>query len=244
MDYLVATYLCIKQAKDIGVLHRVIFKMGSAAPLSRQLLEDYLSNPAPGEENLWSDYAYKSSSIVTILPSDVNDPNGDPDLTDMNPNSPTYGQIEWDNLKARIDDWMKLPSVIGFEVGFKCEQSDPMLTANITPAQGQVFEGKSLVRYVKDMSYRTGIKWEVPTNCRGIPNGRGSWYDKSNKVAAPYGAYSPNCYDLRGNPEWLINPPGYAEDIRPGFIVTDRPDVLIKICRSLGRLSPATVFEQ
>lgn len=241
-DYLRATYECLKMAKDRGLLPRVIFKHGSAAAVSRGLLEDYLSTPHPDHpENLWSDFAYKTSTIVTIHPTDVADLQGDPVITNTDPTSPNYGHIQWANLKTRIDDWMELPSVIGFEVIFKCEQADPMLTAGISNQQTSAFYGKSVVRYVKDMSYRTGSEWEMPTDCRGIPNGRGSWYHKSNKVTTPYLSYSPDCYDLRGNPEWMIHPPGYLEDIDPGFIITDRPDMLMEICQELGRYHPVTL---
>lgn len=85
-----------------------------------------------------------------------------------------------------------------------------------------------------------GINWEIPADCRGVPNGRGYWYDKSKKVNKPYLTYSPDCYDLRTNPEWMIDPPGYVEDIKPGSLVTDRPEVLVIMLNQVNRLSPAT----
>ena len=243
-DYLLATYQCLKMAKDRGMLHKIIFKYGSTAFLSREALQEYLSNPAPDHpENLWSDYAYKTSTIVSIHPADVNDPMGDAQITGMDPATSSYGLIRWINLYNRIEDWMKLPSVIGFEVIFKCEIWDPMLTANINATHTAAFNGKSVVQYLKNMSYRTGNQWEIPTDCRGLPDGRGSWYGKSNKVAEPYLSYSPDCYDLRGNPEWMIHPPGYMEDIDPGFIITDRSYLLVEICNGLERLHPITFRE-
>lgn len=241
-DYLVATLQCLKLAKNKGLLHKLIFKHGSVRLLSRETLEDYLSGTNPDYPgNAWSDYAYKTSTIVTIHPTNLNDPDGDPEITNMDPGSPLYGSIQWDYLKARINDWMALPSVIGFEVVFKCEYNDPMLTAaSISTSHTTAFQGRSVVRYIKDMSYRTGNQWEIPTDCRGIPNGRGSWYDKTGKLTFPYAAYSQDCYDLRGNPEWVVNPPGYVEDIDPGFIITDRPLILEQICAELGRFNPAT----
>ncbi len=225
VDYLMAFYQCLKMAKDEGVLSKLIFKHNEF--ISRETLEEFLTNPGTGHpENLWSDYAYKTSTLVTIHPAGTSGVPGDP--------------IDWPGLKTWIDDWMKLPSVIGFEVIFKCEEKDPMLSGNISPQHTTAFGGKSVVRFIKDMSYRTGNQWEIPTDCRGIPDGRGSWSNKSGVVAAPYNAYSPYCYDLRGNPEWLINPLGYNEDITPGFIITDRPDILQEMCEQLGRFNSAT----
>ncbi len=238
-DYLLTTYLCLKLAKEKGVLHKMLFKPGSAAPVSRQEVQDYLTSPAR-PENLWSDYAYKSSSIVIILPTDVNNPHGDPTITDVDINSPDYGKIIWPNLKTRIDDWMKLPTVISFEVIYKCESQDPLLSPNVTPEHSTLFGGNSVVRYIKNGGYRMGINWEIPADCRGVPNGRGYWFDKSKKVNKPYLTYSPDCYDLRTNPEWMIDPPGYPEDIKPGSLVTDRPEVLVIMLNLLNRLSPAT----
>ncbi|WP_264523047.1 glycerophosphodiester phosphodiesterase family protein [Flavobacterium sp. N502536] len=234
-DYLLTTYLCLKEAKDKGVLHKMMFKPGSAAPVSRQEIQDYLTHPDVNHpENLWSEFAYQTSSVVIILPTDVDSPFGDSYIVDS-----VTGTIIWDHLKIRLDDWMQLPSVVSFEVIFKCEETDPLLTAGI-PAQGSIYNGRSIAKYMKDNSYRTGINWEIPCDCRGTSNGRGKWFDKNQKVEKPYLTYSPNCYDLRSNPEWLMNPPGYSEDIKPGSIVTDRPDVFVNMLKMTNSLNPVT----
>lgn len=205
-SYLNTLKKCIQAGKAKGVLHKMVFKPGSAARIPYQKYKGSLE--AAG---LWEDFAKKSNVIVILFhPKD--------DLKQTVP-------------KEEVDGWISLPSLVCFEFIYKYSNPDnenEVFDAILKP--WPEYDNKSVIQYVKERGYRTGINWEIATECRGLPNGRGQWYDRG----AP--EYQNNVLigiDTRNNPEWVLNPPGNHN--APGAIVTDRPDVTIGLLQLLGR---------
>ena len=205
-SYLNTLKKCIEVGKAKGVLHKMVFKPGSAARIPYQNYKNALE--AAG---LWEDFAKKSNVIVILFhPKD--------DLKKTVP-------------KEEVDGWISLPSLVCFEFIYKYSNPDnenEVFDAILQP--WLEYGNKSVIQYVKERGYRTGINWEIATECRGLPNGRGQWYDRG----AP--EYQHNILigiDTRNNPEWLLYPPGNGN--APGAIVTDRPDITQTLLELLGR---------
>jgi len=199
---------CIQAAKNEGVLHQMVFKPGSAARIDYQVYEDSLK--AAG---LWEDFAYKSNVIVILFPPKAN------------PLDPI--------AKENVDGWMNLPSLICFEFIYKYDN----LNTDALLKDWAIYGNKSVISYVKERGFRTGINWEISTDCRGLPNGRGQYYDRGTGIdQTPSGATLG--VDMRNNPEWVLSPPG--NNNAPGAIVTDRPDVTQTLLELLGRYNTYT----
>ncbi len=108
--------------------------------------------------------------------------------------------------KAYLDEWINIPSVIGVEHIYK-DYKDGLILPNPD------FGGISIVQYTKEKGKKTGVFHPIPTDVSGTPGGRGHYYNPKN-----FGDLD----DLRGNMEFLF---GVSENIFPGILVTDRPDV-------------------
>ena len=108
--------------------------------------------------------------------------------------------------KEYLDKWMALPSLIGVEQIYKTSE-DGLLTPR------SEFGGKSIVEYTQSKGFRTGVFHPIPTDQRGAPGGRGNYFNPAN-----FGELT----DIRGSLEFLFSVP---ENVFPGMIVTDRPDV-------------------
>lgn len=110
------------------------------------------------------------------------------------------------NYKSYIDKWLSLPSLIGVEYIYK-NPKDGLLTPRSD------FGGKSIIQYTKDKGIKTGVFHPMPTDEAGTHDGRSNYYNPRN-----YGELD----DLRGSLEFLF---GVPNNVFPGILVTDRPDV-------------------
>lgn len=108
--------------------------------------------------------------------------------------------------KTFIDDWLSLPSLVGVEHIYKYPKDGLLVPKS-------EFGNKSVVQYTKDKNIKTGIFHPTATDETGAPSGRGDYYNPQN-----FGEIT----DLRGNIEFLFSVP---QNVFPGILVTDRPDV-------------------
>lgn len=123
--------------------------------------------------------------------------------------------------KAYLDGWYSLPTLVGVEQIYKTME-DELLQPKAE------FGGRSIIQYTQDKGFRTGVFHPIPTDERGAPGGRGNYFNPAN--------FS-NLTDLRGNLEFLF---GVPEDVFPGMIVTDRPDIDMKFLKLFDRFSKYT----
>lgn len=126
--------------------------------------------------------------------------------------------------KAYLDAWLGLPSLVGVEIIFKTED-DPLLLPR------SEFGNKSVLQYVQDKGFRTGVFHPIPSDQYGAPGGRGNNFNPPNQKG--------KLNDFRGNMEFLFSgPPQKCK--RPGMLVTDRPDVDMIILEAFGLNSKYT----
>lgn len=126
--------------------------------------------------------------------------------------------------KSYLDAWLALPSLVGVEVIFKTE-NDPFLLPK------PEFGNKSVLQYIQDKGFRTGVFHPIPSDKYGAPGGRGNNFNPPNE--------KDKLDDFRGNMEFLFSgPPTNCK--RPGMLVTDRPDVDMIILEAFGLNSKYT----
>lgn len=111
--------------------------------------------------------------------------------------------------KEYLDNWFSIPSLVGVEQIYKTSE-DELLKPRTD------FGGISIIEYTQQKGFRTGVFHPIPTDERGAPGGRGNYFNPAN-----FGTLT----DVRGSLEFLF---GVPENVFPGMIVTDRPDVDMK----------------
>lgn len=120
--------------------------------------------------------------------------------------------------KAYLDAWLGLPSLVGVELIFKTE-NDPFFVPK------PEFGNKSVLQYIQDKGFRTGVFHPIPSDKYGAPGGRGNNFNPPNQKG--------KLDDFRGNMEFLFStPPMNCK--RPGMLVTDRPDVDMILLEAYG----------
>lgn len=126
--------------------------------------------------------------------------------------------------KSYLDIWLALPSLVGVEVIFKTE-NDPFLLPK------PEFGNKSVLQYIQDKGFRTGVFHPIPSDKYGAPGGRGNNFNPPNTRG--------KLDDFRGNLEFLFSgPPQNCK--RPGMLVTDRPDADMIMLEAFGLNSKYT----
>lgn len=194
-EYLEAIGLCLQAAEKEGMLHKIIFKPGSAGQVTVDELKSYLSGIGQ-----WENFSNKTNVVLINI---------------------IGGSFPLATNKEYLDGWFSLPSMIGVEQIYKT-LSDELLQPK------EEFGGKSIIEYTQEKGFRTGVFHPIPTDEKGAPGGRGNYFNPAN--------FS-NLTDLRGSLEFLF---GVPENVFPGMIVTDRPDVDINFLKLYNLLSKYT----